>query len=47
VVMAFTWRPDPPPQGVAEGQQERAWLRMALEAQATGGAQQAMVLSRR
>ena len=47
VVMAFTWRPDPPPQGVAQGQQERAWLRTALEAQATGAAQQAMALSRR
>ncbi len=47
VMLAFTWRPVPPPQSVAMSQQERHWLRQALEAQSAGAAQQAAELSRR
>ncbi|MBO1079104.1 exosortase A [Roseomonas haemaphysalidis] len=47
VVLAFVWRPTPPPQSVAMGQHERQWLRQALEAQAGGAAEQAAELSRR
>jgi exosortase A len=46
VMLAFTWRPTPPPQSVALGQQERHWLRLALEAQSAGAAGQAADLSR-